>query len=423
MFSSIFSRNETQSTNENNSESSNETDYSEIDYSEIDYSEIETTTSIPTRRIIGFDPPFWEQNETTPTPPNSPIESDCLSSNYYFDDLELMIAGLDKFKTKNSSACLIFFGNTNRESNVETILGNFVDAYNESPETALKILYNFRDIRGGKGEKQISRLILFYLKLNKPELYKNIIVDFVNLGIGCWKDLLYLAELGTHYARSTGKKIVPDIELRLFAQQLCIDAIEYMEGNYSNISLCAKWAPSENGHYNNKQLKFAKMITTLLEITPSDYRKTLTTLRTKIKLTETGLSQKRYSQLNFSQIPSRAHKIYRNAFMRAENAAGVYSIYRQYELVNQYKEHLESRNKKVNGTPQPPQEHFLTNNQKSQLISDDFNPMMNDVINKYNVPNTDLFHDLNLNLGFEIEKLNEAIENSKFKKFKKTKKQ
>jgi hypothetical protein len=51
-------------------------------------------------------------------------------------------------------------------------------------------------------------------------------------------------------------------------------------------------------------------------MTPKNYRKALTELRTKIKIIETQLSKKQFSEIDYSAVPSCANKKYHKAFWR-----------------------------------------------------------------------------------------------------------
>jgi hypothetical protein len=237
---------------------------------------------------------------------------------------------------------LDFFGNTNRDASTDTIINNFIDAWNEHPQTALKILYNMRDARSGKGEKFISRLILFFIKKHRPTLYSLIINDMLELG--SWKDLLYICELGHNYDKTS-----MELEVDLFADQLRHDFIITLCDPKSlkndpmvkqkSVSLCAKWAPGENTHYNKKGLKIANKIMQKLNMRPNQYRKMLSNLRRKISVLESDMSQKKFTDIKFEGVPSKCHMIHRKAFMRDTNADGLRDPLRDV-MVKRYQEYL-----------------------------------------------------------------------------------
>ena len=88
------------------------------------------------------------------------------------------------------SECLDLFatvGALRRESSQE-IIARYVRAYTENPDSAMKLLFFARDIRGGLGERRIFRVIMRWLAANEPQsLKKNIgyVAEY-----GRWDDLL-----------------------------------------------------------------------------------------------------------------------------------------------------------------------------------------------------------------------------------------
>ena len=67
--------------------------------------------------------------------------------------------------------CLDLFatiGALRRESG-EEIVTRFIRAYSENPDTAMKILFYARDIRGGLGERRVFRVIMNWLADHKPK--------------------------------------------------------------------------------------------------------------------------------------------------------------------------------------------------------------------------------------------------------------
>jgi hypothetical protein len=219
---------------------------------------------------------------------------------------------------------LDLFGTVNRDVQVDTLVSKFIDAWNENPEYAIKVLLNFRDVREGKGEKLISKVMLLVIKVAHPDIYEKMVPLFVE--VGCWKDMLFLYEMGLHYGVET------QVEITAMAKQLAEDQ------KTEHPSLCAKWAPTEGCHFDRKT-KVAKKLMREMKLKPKEYRKMLTTLRTKIKLVETHLSQRHTTEINFSAIPSRAHMLYKKAFLRGKNAEGEESTERT-ELKARYEKYL-----------------------------------------------------------------------------------
>ena len=77
-----------------------------------------------------------------------------------------------------------------RGKDKQVLINTFVQAYNENPLTAMKLLFWSRDIRGGAGERQIFRDVIKYMAEKHTEsLAKNLslISEY-----GRWDDLLQL---------------------------------------------------------------------------------------------------------------------------------------------------------------------------------------------------------------------------------------
>ena len=99
----------------------------------------------------------------------------------------------------------------------------------EDPIKTIKILYNCRDIRNGKGHKKISRTLFAFIKKEYPKLYELMLEDIVELG--SWKDLLHIAQDTIETENN--------IEVSMFSKQL-LDDVEMLKNN-KNVSLCAQW--------------------------------------------------------------------------------------------------------------------------------------------------------------------------------------
>ncbi len=199
------------------------------------------------------------------------------------------------------SDCLDFFaaaGALRCESEYE-IISRFARAYAEDKDDALKILFFTRDIRGGLGERRVFRVIIEWLAKNEPSvLLKNLryIAEY-----GRYDDLLVLLE--TQCADAATAYIKDAIEADLKA----------LEAGGS-VSLLAKWLPSVNTS-NAAAVKSAKKLARKMGMSCAEYRKTLSALRVKIKITENYLRERDYT-FDYSKQPSGAMLKYRQAFLR-----------------------------------------------------------------------------------------------------------
>jgi hypothetical protein len=185
----------------------------------------------------------------------------------------------------------------------------FKQAYSQDKTLALKTLFYIRDVRGGQGERRTFRHIIKYLAENDAEWFKMINhTGTENLALvpeyGRWDDLWALL--------STNLK---DAVVELIRRQLDADKSNAEQLKYHNISLLAKWLPSENASSPTTKA-FAKAITKGLGVSPKEYRKTLAFLRGALDVLERKISAGEYSDIDYEKIPSLAAIKYRKAFSR-----------------------------------------------------------------------------------------------------------
>jgi hypothetical protein len=205
------------------------------------------------------------------------------------------------------------------------------------PVKTVAIIFNSRDRVSGKKEKKISNLAMFWLRCNKPETYKLNILNYINK-YGCWKDLTYISYI------SYFKKNLVNYELKLIADQLKIDK-NNLDNENDNISLCAKWASSENDR-NDKRRNMAKKIANYIFPEYGDnkimekYRKQfLTPLRKKIKIVETKMCNNEWNTINYQAVPAAASNRYKKCFMKHDE-----------ERYKKFIEDVKSGKKKINTT-------------------------------------------------------------------------
>lgn len=161
------------------------------------------------------------------------------------------------------------------------IIPDFVGAYIENNDYALRIAAWVRDIRGGAGERKLFRDILLYLENTNIDECKKL--AFKAPELGRWDDLL----------------IFKTPEMKNYAYSLISSAIK--EGN----GLTCKWCPRK-GVIANELRKF-------MGLTPKQYRKTLVQLT---RVVETKMCSNNWDNINFSQVPSIASSRYKKAFNR-----------------------------------------------------------------------------------------------------------
>lgn len=221
-----------------------------------------------------------------------------------------------KYYKETYNSNLDVFTMLSRHSNEEEIIRLFNNALKEDEDLALANLLYILDIRNGKGERRLFKIIFKNLCLNNPSL--------------ALKVLPHINELGRYdyILEGLNTSIEKDV-LNLIKKQLKIDL------KTDNPSLLAKWLPSHRTH--NKNNVIAKKIMKELKMTEKEYRKTLSNLRTKINIVEKNLSNKEYENIIFKEVPTKAMLKYNNVFKN--------KISLRYE---EYKKEVKKGNAKIN---------------------------------------------------------------------------
>ena len=176
----------------------------------------------------------------------------------------------------------------------------FKKAYDLTPTYALKCLFYLRDIRGGQGERRFFRICFNWLACEHPEAASRNLTNIPEYGR--WDDLYCL--IGTPLEAAALDRMKKQVE-----EDLAV--IE--EGNDLGISLIGKWLKSENA--SSKETKrLANKTREAFGYSHKKYRKVLSALRTRINIVEKLMSENRWDEIHYDQLPSKAGLIYRNAF-------------------------------------------------------------------------------------------------------------
>jgi hypothetical protein len=204
------------------------------------------------------------------------------------------------------SSVLDWFGQGGalRQRSPQETINLFTRAYAEDRLLAMKILFYFRDIREGQGERNTFRILMNYLGQHYADVARKNLdnVPFY----GRYDDLYCL--VGTS---------LEDEVFALFAKQLKEDLRNMKKGE--PVSLLAKWLKSENTSAQESR-KLGRKTREALELTPKRYRKILSALRNYINVLETKMCAGKWSEINFEQVPSKASLNYRKAFGRHDQA-------------------------------------------------------------------------------------------------------
>lgn len=172
----------------------------------------------------------------------------------------------------------------------------FKAAFAEDETLALKCLFYLRDVRGGQGERRFFRTVTRWLANNETEAMRR------NLALvpeyGRWDDLYVFVDT----------PLEADA-FQIMYHQLALDV------SCKTPSLLAKWLKSENTS-SPASRALGEKTRVAFKMTAREYRKTLSTLRARIRIVERLMSENRWDEIEFDKLPSKAGFIYRNAFAR-----------------------------------------------------------------------------------------------------------
>ena len=266
-------------------------------------------------------------------------------------DLLDMFALGGAYRTRDDADCIVLFKK----------------AFAENPKYALKCLFYLRDVRGGQGERRFFRVVMKWFATEYPNEARRLIQHVPEFGR--WDDLYIF--VGTPLETEA---------FHFMKHQLVLDV------NSKTPSLLAKWLKSENTS-SKESVRLAKITREYFNLTPRQYRKTLSILRERIKVLEKLMSEQRWDEIEFDKIPSRAGLIYKNAFARHDVERMKMAT---MDAVVSYENFAKDKNTKVNAKDLYPYECvaealkiFRTGSYRTMRNLPDLNDTNRLMVNKY----------------------------------------
>ena len=217
--------------------------------------------------------------------------------------------GGNAFKS-TGSAIVDYFMLFMRDLSICDSYDHLEKCWKEDPKKTVAIIFNGRDRLNGKKEKKVANDAMLWLRKNKFETYMCNIKLYVEK-YGRWKDMQYISY--------NLKNIDHKIEMNIIAQKLIDDKINL--DNNKPVSLCAKWAPSENDR-NDKRRQFAKKVASIIygckdTYKMSKYRKQyLVPLRKQIDIVESKMCDNKWELIKYENIPGVASNKLKKAFIK-----------------------------------------------------------------------------------------------------------
>ena len=176
----------------------------------------------------------------------------------------------------------------------------FSEAYRADPLFATKIAFYARDVRGGLGERETFRTIMRYMARMHPEaLGPNL--DLIGV-YGRYDDLYCL--IGT-----------PLEEEMWAAMKAQFEEDRRNLENGMTVSLLAKWIKTADAS-SAKTRELGILTARKLGYTVYEFKRIVRALRRRIGVIETLMTEGRWNEIRYPEVPSRAMMIYRDAFRR-----------------------------------------------------------------------------------------------------------
>jgi len=193
----------------------------------------------------------------------------------------------------------------------------------------IKILFNNRDCRMGKGNKRNFIKAFAYIGVYYPEYLIN---NLINIPIyGCYKDIFEIInEMFSNYYFEDFKDTYLKI-IDIISKQLVHDYNNMIKQDYDKISMLAKWIPSEGKHLNKKMNIYESICISVFKVCKINTyyfmklrKKYITPLRDQLNILEKNMCNKTPELIN--NIPYNAQIKFKKYFNRENIKLGVENI-------------------------------------------------------------------------------------------------
>jgi hypothetical protein len=233
-----------------------------------------------------------------------------------------------------------------------------------------------RDIKDGKGERDIFYTVIFRLWEDFPEAVEVLLRNVIGSPIVYYKDVLLMIEkLKTDEIYFTSQESQDELSSLLFSimlEALQADKARLDAGELPK-TLVFKWAPRQQTHFD-KTCKLARRFAyALFPIGPgvadhkavmAKYRRMLSAGTEALKTVESYMCSGNWAEIDLARVPAKAMKNYRKAFMNVDKRGRQRSTNAQRkELAEKLIEFLAS-GKSIHGATLMPHE-IITDLRKS----------------------------------------------------------
>ena len=168
---------------------------------------------------------------------------------------------------------------------------------------ALVMWKQTRDVRGGKGERDLAQWWMVELSRAFPKTVKALLPLMQEFG--SWRDYTALIEDEEADAE------IREEALRLFAEQILAD----INPDNETPSLACKWAPREGGAHSGTAKQLAAVIFSEEKHPKPEYRKAIAMVNKKLETVEIKMCEGAYSDIDPGKVPARCLLKHRDAFL------------------------------------------------------------------------------------------------------------
>ena len=190
-------------------------------------------------------------------------------------------------------------------------------ASTQMEDDAFVLAFQTRDVRGGKGERDLFTTLFKHLLNTRPSLALKL-VDLIP-EYGSWRDIMVLFRDVISYDASLRYTCAEDFRSTLFhivKTQLEKDEADMAEKK--SISLLAKWLPREGSEDDVLAKWIARALSpeaTKVSICLKSYRKRIAALNKHLQTTEVKMWAKQFATIDPSAVPGRCLAQHMKAFL------------------------------------------------------------------------------------------------------------
>lgn len=193
------------------------------------------------------------------------------------------------------------------------------------PLDTMKILMNWRDCRGGKGDHRGFIVAMIHISKKYPDWFRqnyDVIPEY-----GSFLDLVKL----WYYVGNRHHDHDHDMEIAAYLADVLVEDLQKMKDN-QKVSLVAKWLPSEGSKWDKPKevdnslctgkITLTKVLSMFMSQDKSHKgraylrKEYISPLRKYIQLVETKMCAKEFNKIDYQTVPSVAMHKYRKAFSK-----------------------------------------------------------------------------------------------------------